>query len=298
MSDNSKDSKSHQLASHLLAKEFGEINVLRTADAYKILFTVLMEPTGTEAEGWQTGVALDASASMKAAWSRNEIEPFARKMIAYLAANLDADGKTTVIYWACGDGSQLEVVGDLSAEECEKTMFRGPQKISLGTSTILAPAMWYFVEKFKTAKHGMYIFITDGKLYDLPKVKSYTLRLCKDIAAGKRNPVKCVLIGLGDQIDEAQMEELDDLESNTDIDIWDHKIAKDMRSLVEIFAEVVGENQIVAPTARIYDDKGQLIKNFTDGLPAKVSFNLPLTSAYFELEVMGRRIRQTIVAGT
>jgi hypothetical protein len=34
------------------------------------------------------------------------------------------------------------------------------------------------------------------------------------------------LVGIGDAINESQMEELDDLESGTDVDIWDHKIAK------------------------------------------------------------------------
>jgi hypothetical protein len=140
----------------------------------------------------------------------------------------------------------------------------------------------------------MYIFITDGKLDDLMQVKRYTVDLAKKIAAKQHNPVKCVLIGVGNDIDEGQMEELDDLETGTDVDIWDHKIAKEMRSLIEIFAEVVSENKIVASTATIYDDAGNVAARFSDGLPAKVKFTMRTGSKAFELEVGGQRIRQSV----
>ncbi len=69
-----------------------------------------------------------------------------------------------------------------------------------------------------------------------------------------------------------------------------------MRALIEIFAEVVSENQIVAPSATIYDESGNVAQQFSDGLPAKVTFTLPVESNSFELEVVGRRIRQTILS--
>jgi hypothetical protein len=344
------DATSHQLPSTIVAKEFGEVNVIRRRDTVEVLFTILMEPTGVDSEGWQTGVAIDASGSMQGVfgkgiesgprgnppnallehyyrvgwlefidnegesvpilsdeakadlverghfvWSKNEIEPLARRVTAYLASNLDADGGTTVIYWACGDGSEIEEVGDLTAEDCERATFKGPTSVDFGGGTVLTPAVHYFAERFKEAKNGMYIFITDGELHDLEQVKGYTIHLCREIQAGRRNPLKCVLIGIGNDINEDQMEELDDLDSGTEVDIWDHKIARDMRALVEIFAEVVSENQIVAPSARIFDASGQVVKNFSDGLPAKVSFTMPSSSEWFELEVSGQRIRQPIV---
>ena len=41
-----------------------------------------------------------------------------------------------------------------------------------------------------------------------------------------------------------------------------------------VFAEVVSEHKIVAPTATIYDATGAVAVNFADGLPAKVTFTL------------------------
>jgi hypothetical protein len=335
-----------QLPSTMVAKEFGEVNVRRAGPDLEVSFTILMEPQGAEAEGWQTGVALDASSSMKSAYGRslkgdlppdvaadylrrgwmtrqqsdgravqrfadegrrdaiargyltptpNTVEPLARDFISYLAGNLDADGGTTVIYWAAGDGSAFEVVGDFTADQCRSLKLEGPKGHRFGTGTRLTPAVRYFEERFADAARGMYLFLTDGRLDDLDAVKRYTTDLCRRIAAGKRNPVKCVLIGVGGHIDERQMEELDDLDTGTGVDVWDHKIAADMRGVVEIFAEVVSENQIVADTARIFDPSGRVVKNFADGLPAAVSFRVPGSAAWFELEVGGERIRQPLV---
>jgi hypothetical protein len=275
-----KEEPNRQLPSSMVAKEFGEVNVRRKGDTVEVLFTILMEPTGDAAEGWQTGVALDASQSMLGVygkgldpghkgdppqrlfedyhrkgwlqliehqgqtfpilspqakmdlvqkgyfrWSKNTIEPVARDVTAYLAANLDADGGTTVVYWACGDGREVEVIGDLTSEQCATAEFAGPTGVDFGQGTFLAPAVRYFADRFKDARNGMYIFLTDGELNDLDDVKRLTVGYCREIAAKKRNPLKCVLIGLGDNINESQMEELDDLESGTEVDIWDHKIA-------------------------------------------------------------------------
>jgi hypothetical protein len=251
---------------------------------------------GKEVPDFGDAAKVDLVAQGYAVWSQNEVQPFARRMAAYLASKLDADGGTTVIYWACGDGKQIEEVGDLRAEECESASFVGPIRVPFGNGTHLTPAMQYFVDRFRDAPYGMYIFVTDGELHDLEEVKRYTIGLCQDIQAQRRNPLKCVLIGVGSAINESQMEELDDLESGTDVDIWDHKIAKDMRSLAEIFAEVVSEHQIVAESGRIYDASAQLVKYFSDGLPARVKFTMPATSQWFELEVPGQaRIRQWVV---
>ncbi len=336
---------SRQLPSTMVAAEFGEVNVADTPAGRTVKFTILMEPQGVEAEGWQTGVALDGSASMKSWYGRsltgkvppaaaaeyqrkgwtaervedgkrvmvfqkeayddairqghlkftaNIVEPAAREFIAYLAANLDADGGTTVIYWACGDGSDYEVSGDFTAEQCKGLTVAGPTVKAFGAGTKLTPAVRYFVERFADAERGMYVFLTDGRLDDLAEVKAYTAKLCREIAAGTRKPVKCVLIGVGDKVDERQMEELDDLDTGTDVDIWDHKIHADMRGIVEIFAEVVSENTTVAPTGALYGPSGELVLRFADGVPGSISATLPAGAAFFELEVAGQRIRQPL----
>ncbi|MFQ3649676.1 MAG: hypothetical protein SNJ75_05035 [Gemmataceae bacterium] len=63
--------------------------------------------------------------------------------------------------------------------------------------------------------------------------------MARDIQAKRRRPVKFVLIGVGSNVNEDQMEQLDDLDTGTDVDLWDHKIASELRQLQDIFAEVV-----------------------------------------------------------
>lgn len=335
----------YTLPSTETAKEFGKIVCRRSGGQIEIELTILMEPEGRDAEGWQTGVALDASASMKASFGRsltgtvppdlwahyesqgwiskrtvdgltshtltrpayedaiakghlrmtdNLVQPIARDFLRYLAANLDADGGTTLIYWACGTGSGIEEVGDPTEADCDNLVIAGPTETSFGKGTHLEPAIRYFTDRFADADRGMYVFITDGSIGDLQAVKSLSRKLCREIEAGDRNPLKFVLIGVGADIDESQMEELDDLDSGTSVDLWDHKVAAEMRSLLEIFAEVVDENQIVASTATIYDEHGAKAKVFADGLPARLTFELPATATSFDLEVGGRRIRQSL----
>ena len=289
---------------------FGEVNVYPAAGGKsRVVATILMEP---RREGTQTGIALDGSGSMaglygveeesggflaslfgkKKKQGHNQITPVAQKICAYLARKLDADGGTTCIYWATGPGgSQIEVVGDLRAEEAEQHTFGEPREF--GTGTQLLPAVKYFVERFADAPWGFYVFITDGELHDLDAVKHYSTQLARDVSAKRRNPLKFVLIGIGDSVNERQMEELDDLETGTDVDLWDHKLASEMRVLQEIFAEVVDKNARIADKARILDPQGRVVKDYSDtGLTAYLEFEMPAGADYFTLEVGGNRVHQ------
>jgi hypothetical protein len=286
---------------------FGEVNVYPAAGGkLRVVATILMEP---HREGAQTGIALDGSGSMHKLYGiddgsgilssifgrkelRNEMTPVAQRLCAYLARKIDADGGTTCIYWATGPGgSMIEVIGDLTADQAERHTFGPPREF--GTGTQLLPAVKYFVERFRTAPWGFYVFITDGELHDLEDVKRYSTQLAREIAAGQRKPVKFVLIGIGPEVNEAQMEELDDLDTGTPIDLWDHKLAAEMRVLQEIFAEVVDKNARVADHGKILDPSGRVVKDFSDtGLPAFLEFEMPAGAEYFTLEVNRQRIHQ------
>jgi hypothetical protein len=290
-----------------VVEPFGEVNVYPShGNKTRVVATILMEP---HKEGAQTGIALDGSGSMAKLYGvqdgggilssifgrpqvHNDVTPVAQQICAYLARKIDADGGTTVIYWAVGPGgSQIQEVGDFRAEEAERHIFGPPQEF--GTGTQLLPAVRYFVERFKDAPWGFYVFITDGELHDLDAVKEYSTRLARAVAGRKRNPLKFVLIGIGDSINEAQMEELDDLDTGTEVDLWDHKLAAEMRVLQEIFAEVVDKNARVADHGRILDAAGRVVKDYSDtGLPGVLEFEVPVDSAYFTLEVSGNRIHQ------
>jgi len=336
-------SVSRQLPSNVVAEGLGEVNVATANGITKVEFTVLMEPGE---EGWQTGVALDASASMQGLYGRllegtlpsnvkkefvarglmrevvqdgqrrlvvsaeavaeglrlghyrftdNQVEPVARKFLAYLAERLDADGGTSLAYWACGaTGADVEEVGDVRVADCSGLQVSGPSKHEFGNGTKLLPAVKWFANKFSSDTRAIAIIVTDGRCDDLEAVKAYTRELAIAIERKQRAFIKLVLIGIGDEIDEHQMEQLDDLETGTGVDIWDHKVERDMRALAEIFAELVDENTIVASSARIYAADGTVVKDFPDGMPAKVSFTMPAHLSFFEIDIEGTRIKQLV----
>jgi hypothetical protein len=219
---------------------------------------------------------------------QNDVQEVARKAIPYLAGKLDEDGGTTVIYWACGEGgADIETLGDLTVADAEVASYEGPG--AWGDGTKLMPAIRYFLDRFNDAKMGFYVFVTDGEIEDFEEVKAFTAQLSRDVGAGKVNSVKLVLIGVGADINRDQMEELDDLpeELNLPVDIWDHKIAAEIRGITDLFAELVDENITLAPSGRLLDDSNQVVENFTDGVPALMKFSLPLSAKSFTLEIAG-----------
>ena len=107
------------------------------------------------------------------------------------------------------------------------------------------------------------------------------------------------------------LEELDDLDEDEVygcikdsvgdiIDLWDHKLASNMKSLEEIFAEVVSRNMIVAPSAEIVDNSGNPVtpldrNSYSDGLPALLQFKVAQGSQSFSIKLPdGTQITQPI----
>ena len=282
------------------------MNVAAPGGKVHVTATILMDP---HKEGCQTAsprrvgihggpVRASTGAPLSSVFvqrpaATNLITPVAQKVCAYLARKMDADGGTTCIYWATGPGGkQIEDVGDLTADQAERHTFSAPRQF--GTGTQLLPAAKYFVDRFKDAPYGFYVFITDGALHDLDAVKDYTVKLARQIGKKERNPVKFVLIGVGDDVDERQMEELDDLEA--DVDLWDHKLASELRVLEQIFAEVVDKNARVAPKGRVLDPQGKVLVDYSDaGVPAVLEFDAPPSAGYFTLELPGFKLYQGLM---
>lgn len=289
---------------------FGEVNVFKSAAGLSIKATILMVPN---AENARTGLAIDASASMQPMYGvrigpfpaarPNVVEPVARTMSAFLA-NFSSDAKCTNIYWACSpDGSAVEEIGRYTAEEIEKVAFSGPKRLPWGRETKLLPPVRYFAEHaFKDSPWSLGVIVTDGIIDDLADVKQYSLQLGQQMASGQRQFMKLVIVGVGSEVDEQQMEQLDDMFEGSnlrtpkgkEIDIWDHKIAGDMQKLEEVFSEVVDEDTIVVESGKVVDNTGTIVKEYRDGVPAVIKFDLPATATGFTLEFPGGSVVQDI----
>jgi hypothetical protein len=296
---------------------FGEVNVYRRPDqSIEVVATILMEP---DIEGARTGLALDGSASMKkmyganapvsalfrkAVGAENVVEPVARMMAGYLA-RFAGDGKTTLVYWACNpDGSGVEPIGSITEAQAETLSVRGPKNWGRGTK-LLPPVRLYVDKVFREARWAVAVFVTDGVIEDIEEVKEYCRDFARKIAMGERRFVKLVLLGVGEEVDEGQMEQLDDMFEGTDlldpegnpVDLWDHKLASEMRSLNEIFAEVVSEQVAVAEWGKILDASGRVVRSYSDGLPARLRFQLPASARSFTLKFPDGQVTQDLGEG-
>ena len=192
------ESKSFQMPANQVVKEFGEVNIWRNMSGInsgiaecRVEFSIAMEPQEKFAEGWRTGLALDASASMKRSYGRkvearvdpallvdyikqgrlrsyledgeptrkiereafaeiqergyeinytaNILQPLVQDFTAYLAGSLDGTGKTSLIYWGCGNGDEIQVLGEFDDASCQQLAIAGPATFQLGKTTKLLP---------------------------------------------------------------------------------------------------------------------------------------------------------------
>ncbi|HEY8503583.1 MAG TPA: hypothetical protein VIL46_03315, partial [Gemmataceae bacterium] len=75
---------------------------------------------------------------------------------------------------------------------------------------------------------------------------------------------------------------------------WDHKLAAELRVLQQIFAEVVDRNARVAPSGRLLDPAGRVLKDYRGGVPGVLEFEIDRSAEYFTLEVPGQLIHQAL----
>lgn len=269
-----------------------------------IIATLLHDPT---VEGLDVALYMDGSASMedeygprgvlaKLAPVKNLVEPQMRWMLEYLATK-DRDGFLRVAYWATGDGSQLEIVGDLSGAQAQSYKFPGPQ--FYGKGTVMLPVLRDYVAHLraqieKGARRGLAVIITDSQVHDAEDVKAYSTQVAKEIAAGRLPRINFVLVGVGDQVDEQQMEEVCHVEYPGVGHLWCHRVADRMEEMAELVAVLVDETMTVAAGGTISDDKGKVLKVYEARLPAVLEFTVPEGCKSFTLEVAGQKFTQPI----
>jgi hypothetical protein len=227
----------------------------------------------------------------------NQVEPQVQWMLEYLATK-DRNGILRVAYWACGrDGRGIEVVGDLSGANARSYKFPGPQQ--QGAATRLVPAMKDYIAYLKSqiprgARRGCVVFVTDGVLHDAEEVMDYSRKVAREIATGRLPRTNFILVGVGADVNEEQMEEICHEEYPGIGHLWCHRIAEEINQVAELVAVLVDETMTVAAGGTIYDDRGAVLKIYEARLPAVLEFDIPEGATSFTLEVNGQRFTQPI----
>ncbi|HQR35420.1 MAG TPA: VWA domain-containing protein [Blastocatellia bacterium] len=270
-----------------------------------VIATLLHDPT---VEGLDVALYMDGSASMEDEYGprgvlaklgpvRNQVEPQMRWMLEYLASK-DRDGVLRVAYWATGSGADIEVVGDLAGAQAQTYKFPGPKYY--GKGTVMLPVLRDYIAHIRSevsannARRGLAVIITDSQLHDGEDVKAYSAQVAKEIAAGRLPRLNFVLVGVGDQVDEEQMEDICHEEYPGVGHLWCHRVADRMEEMAELVAVLVDETMTVAAGGTIFDDQGKVVKVYEARLPAVLEFTVPESCKSFTLEVAGQRYTQPL----
>ncbi|MEQ8785971.1 MAG: hypothetical protein RIC55_06715 [Pirellulaceae bacterium] len=220
-------------------------------------------------------------------------------LIRTFASGGVSSGACEVIYWACGkDGGDIESLGEVRHDDLSNVRVEGPRVKPFGPTTHLAPPFRYFAEKASDT-NGILVFVTDGHVDDEQEVVAETHRIAAEISSGQRPSLKCVLLGIGKQVDRPQLARIDDMEMPAgleDVDIWNAKILGEMRDMNDAWSEIFDPETVVGTSIRVFDDAGQLVHERTDEVKALITFEMPVGSNAFELVLDGEmKIRQELV---
>jgi hypothetical protein len=271
----------------------------------RVVATLLHDPT---VEGLDVALYMDGSASMENTYGprgilaklgpvKNQVEPQMQWMLEYLATK-DRDGVLRVAYWATGSGAELELVGDLDGAKAKQFKFPGPKHY--GKATILLPVLRDYVAHIrreaaeKNARRGLAVIITDSQLSDPDDVIAYTQQVAREITAGRMPRVNFVFVGVGEAVDEEQMERICHDEYPGVGHLWCHRVADRMEEMAELVAVLVDETMTVAAGGTVYDEKGAVLKSYEGRLPAVLDFEVPEACKRFTLEVGGQRFDQDL----
>jgi hypothetical protein len=274
--------------------------------------TLLHDPT---VEGLDMAIYVDGSGSMKDEYQPrsqqsflqwllglpgeqlpNIVEPQVQWMLEYLATK-DRNGVLRVGYWACGAGDGIEIAGELKGADVKRYRFPGPKQF--GKSTILTPALRDYVayiaaQAGQGAKQGCAVIVTDGELHDAKEVKRFSRQVASEIVKGKLPRINFILVGVGNQVNEQQLEDICHEEYPGIGHMWCHRIAEEIRQVAELVAVLVDETMTVAAGGTIYDNRGRVLKVYEGRLPAVLEFAVPEGTSSFTLEVGGKRYTQPL----
>jgi len=294
-------------------RPLADVNVLPQKDgSNEIVVCFLPDPDILVGEGESRAfLALDASVSLRKMYGGiagpfgggepNYVQAVARKL-GNILSSVSKSGKVSGIYWAVThDGGKTMPIGEFDADGWNNANIPGPGQGNWGRGTKMLPAIKQCIEQVaKGADWTIGVVITDGIIEDEQDCINYCLKVGKEMASGKMKPAKLVLIGIGEEVDEDQLERFDDMFEGTgiDYDLWSHGMVASMQDEADIlnvlYGELMDEDTIVAPNGRVETASGQQIATWPDGLPGKFRFVLPKGENEFTIRVPNQSVTQDI----
>jgi hypothetical protein len=279
---------------------FGEVQHRLLDDGTRDVKLIIQPDTELGFELSRAALAIDGSKSMMQPFAahlppmlrknKNAIHPVVQSLAIYLAQN--GKGEVALAYWACGDdGSDIEPIGIMSKDDVESHNFGGPK--SWGGGTQMTPITRYFWEQVfaDTTSPGVAVIVTDGAWSDEDHVQlgALTTEMCAAVESGERQLMKLVVVGLrldsnANDLDniQARFTSLDDFNTGTNVDIWDHKWLDEMADISEIFVEMV-QDWPLGVGGYVEVDGAKVLE--TDEFLFGIQFQMPASASSFKLHI-------------
>ena len=112
-----------------------------------------------------------------------------------------------------------------------------------------------------------------------------------------RSATNLVIVGVGTEIDEEQLELLEEPtpEGYNGLDIWCHAEAESVDDLPELVAHLLDANiPAFWGGAVVKDEQGKIIQAWEDMVPAVIEFELPANARSFTLQVGSEKYTQSL----
>lgn len=290
---------------------FIDIHGEAVGNALQLEVTLAIEATVEQLVG---AFYMDGSASMQQAGNygrqgglfqigkhRNLVEEAMRVAVPYVVQK-DANGRCRVAYWATGSGGrEVEVVGEMSAQQATVAAFPGPRHY--GSGTYLVPALRDFVEYVQTTRQAgedvgaaLAVIVTDGQFHDMEQVEEYIQQhLAQWIIRGRFPRTVFTLVGVGSSVDEEQLEELAHKGTPKKYPyrpIFCYALAETLEQLPALVSHLLdAQTPAFYGGARILS-QNQVVATYEDMVPAVLTFQVPLRARSFCLQVGGQSYTQ------
>jgi len=237
---------------------------------------------------------MDASGSMAPHYRRprlglkpSNVENFIRQAGAFVA-NYDSDHGVQVYLCCLGDGTGVQDLGNFPQDGLEKLRIDSP---NLGGGTYILPALQRVVKEVvmdSRADYGFIVLPTDGEIHDLGElrygpnkqllaksgIKGWAYDMAHAIQAKRHAPFKIVLIGF-DNANEQQMEELDNLDTDTPIDIFNALFVADLAGAMDALDSEAVNNEFTISSGGYLEANGQPVVQFETGVPQRIDATVP-----------------------
>lgn len=268
----------------------------------------VLDPSLVPSGSLLTGLAIEATGGMESyfgmgPFSKGVVKEIGQRLGEFLG-KIDKQGGTSIVYWGTDDTDMFQSLGFRCASEWGFFSFGRPSN-GFGRKGLLCPALNYFLEDTylkeralrKSDLEGIFVFLLDGGIDDYAKALDYVGQFADDVIANRRTRKRLIFVGLGERFIEAshgQIQALASYSQKTNPPVITSLVVKDPQTAIEQIKDALMQYLKLDKPGILVGEKGNIIQDYSDGLPGAFQFYLPTGSHSFLLNMDGNQYWQQL----